>query len=128
MKRVKPGRAPSAMNGCGALFASLFGIVWIVVALSFGAPLFFILFGVIFILLGIIQAVYHFFNAGSKRRFSVFDITEEREEPDPLDNFFQQEQPPRPVRPAASGTFCPYCGAPTKADFAFCRKCGKKLP
>ena len=24
--------------------------------------------------------------------------------------------------------YCPYCGAPAEEGFAFCRRCGKKLP
>lgn len=28
MKRIKPGRGPSAMGAVGALFAIVFGVIW----------------------------------------------------------------------------------------------------
>ena len=47
------------------------------------APVYFCLFGVVFVVLAIAQALYNLYNATAKRRFSLFDITEEGEEPDP---------------------------------------------
>ena len=76
MRSVKPGRGPSMMGGIGAVIAIVFGVVWTLSAAQMGAPGFFPLFGVLFILVGVVQAVYNFKNAGSKNRFSAFDITE----------------------------------------------------
>lgn len=33
------------------------------------------------------------------------------------------------LRPAeGAGSFCPFCGSPTQAEFRFCRTCGKEMP
>lgn len=69
MRSVKPGRGPSMMGGIGAVIAIVFGVVWTLSAAQMGAPGFFPLFGVLFILVGVVQAVYNFKNAGSKNRF-----------------------------------------------------------
>ena len=92
MKSIKPGRGPSAMGAMGSVVAIIFGIFWTIMAASMGAPLFFPIFGVIFILLGVVQAVYHFKNATGKERFSEFDIVDSQEEPDPLERRFGQER------------------------------------
>ena len=68
----------------GAIIAVVFGVIWTGMTSSMGAPPLFPLFGVLFILIGIGQAVYHFINAAGKNRFSVYDITDSSEEPDPL--------------------------------------------
>ena len=60
MKHIKPGRGPSAMGGIGAVAAAVFGIFWTAIA-----PGFMKAFGVIFIVIAIAQAVYHFKNAAS---------------------------------------------------------------
>ena len=60
MKSVKPGRGPSAMGAVGSVIVVIFGIFWTITAASMGAPFFFPLFGVLFVILGIVQAVYHF--------------------------------------------------------------------
>ena len=72
------------MGALGSVVAIIFGIFWTIMAASMGAPVFFPIFGVIFILLGVVQAVYHFKNATGEERFSEFDIVDSREEPDPL--------------------------------------------
>ena len=128
MKSIKPGRGPSAMGAMGAVAAVVFGIFWTIMAVSMGAPGIFPLFGVVFIIMGIVQAVYHFKNATGKSRFSAFDITEHGEEPDPLQQQFDGNPPSAPAAGAAAAGYCPYCGQPTQAGFAFCAKCGKKLP
>lgn len=127
MKSIKPGRGPSAMGAMGSVAGVIFGIIWTVAAASMGAPVFFPLFGILFILIGIVQAVYNFKNATGENRFSEFDITEDGEEPDPLDRRVRDAAPPEPP---SGGTyrFCPYCGAETGEGFAFCAKCGRQLP
>ena len=131
MKSVKPGRGPSAMGAMGSVIAVVFGIFWTILAASMGAPFFFPIFGVIFIIMGIVQAVYHFKNATGENRYSAFDIVDSAEEPDPWDRRFgpdwgTEDQPDG----AESGDFrfCPYCGARLGSGFTFCGKCGKRLP
>lgn len=77
MKSVKPGRGPSFMGGIGAVFMAFFGVIWTVMAANMGAPVFFVLFGVGFIILAVVWGVYHFHNAAGGNRFSAFDITEQ---------------------------------------------------
>ena len=116
MKSIKPGRGPSMMNGLGSLLAAGFGLVWTIGAASIGAPGFFLIFGALFILAGLISAGYYLLNATQKNRFSIFDITEDNEEPDPLN--------------ARLGTvrYCPQCGARMRDGDLFCAQCGNKLP
>ena len=130
MRSIKPGRGPSGMNAMGAVVAVIFGIFWTVMAVSMGAPFFFPLFGILFIIIGIVQAVYHTHNATSSNRFSSFDITEDGEEPDPLEQRFQKEEK-NPYGETSSSepvSFCPYCGTKVENGYEFCPKCGKKLP
>ena len=132
MKHVKPGRGPSAMGGVASLIAVVFGIFWTVSTASMGAPAFFPIFGVLFIVMGIVQAVYNFKNATGKNRYSSFDIVDSAEEPDPWDQRSGGE-PPAPERGdgATAGDrlrYCPYCGAEAGEGVAFCAKCGRKLP
>lgn len=107
MRSVKPGRGPSMMGGIGAVIAIVFGVVWTLSAAQMGAPGFFPLFGVLFILVGVVQAVYNFKNAGSKNRFSAFDITEEGEEPDPLNERFGAEEERTGIRERAPRAIAP---------------------
>lgn len=129
MKSVKPGRGPSAMGAIGSVSVVVFGIFWTIMAVSMGAPFFFPLFGVLFIVMGVVQAVYHFKNAAGKERYSAFDIVEEGEEPDPLNRRFGTSGPEAQSPPEGGELrFCPYCGAPLGDGFTFCGRCGKKLP
>ena len=132
MKSVKPGRGPSMMGGIGAVLAALFGVFWTIMAAQLGAPAFFMLFGVIFVGIGIVQAVYNFKNATGKNRYSSFDIVDSREEQDPLEERFGRgiEDPPErgEARSRHADRFCPYCGRPVEGEFEFCPRCGKKLP
>lgn len=135
MKSIKPGRGPSGMGFIGSVAAVAFGIIWTATAASMGAPGLFPLFGVIFIILGIVQACYHFKNATGKDRFSAFDITDSGEESDTLAERLGFGQPVEtaqteqsPVATATDTAFCPYCGTPAGNGYAFCPKCGKKLP
>ena len=132
MKSVKPGRGPSAMGAVGSVIAVIFGIFWTIMASSMGAPIFFPLFGVLFIIVGIVQAIYNFKNATGENRCSAFDIVDSSEEPDPLDRHFRPESGAEaaPAEDGESGDFrfCPYCGARLGSGFTFCGKCGKRLP
>ena len=128
MKSVKPGRGPSFMGGIGSVAAIIFGVIWTVAVVSMDAPAFFPLFGVIFIILGICQAAYNFKNAIGKQRFSAFDIVDEGEEADPLnEQFGQQKQAEFTKEVGENANFCPYCGSQVKSAYEFCRQCGKKL-
>ena len=131
MKSVKPGRGPSMMGGVASVFAVVFGIIWMCGAASMGAPGFFLLFGVAFIGIGVVNAVYSFKNATGENRYSDFDIVDSDEEPDPLNERFGSRSDPEPeVQTGEQGKFayCPYCGARLGEDFAFCGTCGRALP
>lgn len=112
------------LGAAGSAAAAVFGVIWTVSAMSMGAPIFFALFGIVFVALGIAQAVYNYKNATGKTRFSAFDITDSNEEPDPLNEYFAGKQD----ADSRSDAFCPYCGAETEPDYQFCAKCGKRLP
>lgn len=133
MKSVKPGRGPSAMGAMGSVIAVVFGIFWTIMAASMGAPAFFPIFGVLFIIVGVVQAIYHFKNATGENRYSEFDIVDSSEEPDPWDQRFGPDRETAASdAPHAEETgdfrYCPYCGARLGSGFTFCGKCGKRLP
>lgn len=125
MKSIKPGRGPSMMNAISSVGAAVFGVIWTIAAASMGGGLF-ALFGLVFIAMAIVQAVYNFKNASGEERYSVYDITDGTEEADPLNRRFGAAQTEN--NKSAGAAFCPYCGASAKEDFAFCAKCGKELP
>ena len=119
------------MGGIGSVAAVICGIIWILAAASAGAPFFFPLFGLVFIGVGIANAVYSFKNASGDNRYSAFDIVDSDEEPDPLNARFGSRSGPEPeTQTGETGKFayCPYCGARLGEGFAFCGKCGKALP
>ena len=87
MKSIKPGRGPSLMGGVMSILIGLFGVGWTIAAAANGGAIF-ALFGIIFIVAAIMQAVYHFKNATSKNRYSDFDITDSGEETDPFNERF----------------------------------------
>lgn len=141
MKSVKPGRGPSAMGGIGSIFAAIFGVIWICAAASMGAPWFFSLFGVFFIIMALAQGAYHWKNATSEERFSEFDIVDQKEEDDPirreLEKRRKEEESRGDLRIEAESDkektgggrrFCPYCGERIAEDYQFCGHCGRKLP
>ena len=141
---VKPGRAPSFMGGVGSILAIVFGIVWTVMAsaITRNSPFgvigsIFPLFGILFIAIGVINAVYSFRQATQKNRYSVLDITDSESEPDPLNERFgttldaefdepdsanESERDDRPHH------FCPYCGDDIGEGFRYCPACGRELP
>lgn len=136
MKSIKPGRGPSMMGAFGSIAAGLFGIFWTVCAVNMMAPWYFAIFGVIFVCVAIVQAIYNFKNATGKNRFSEFDIVDEAEETDPMQDFLEKQSNINSTQVTdinrsvtIEGTaFCPYCGTKVASDFEFCSKCGKKLP
>ena len=134
MKSIKPGHGPSMMEGMGSVIAIIFGVFWTILAagMTSGAGIIgviFPLFGLCFIGIGVVNAVYHFKNATGKERYSSFDIVDSSEEQDPLNERFGEKKPEtQQGEPPRAGGFCPYCGALTEGDFAFCRKCGRELP
>jgi hypothetical protein len=128
MKSIKPGRGPSFMGGISSVVAVVFGLIWTIAAGSMDAPPFFLLFGVLFMVLGAAQAIYNFKNAAGKNRYSAFDITDAHEEPDPLNRKFGPEASAEKVSDGQEGgSFCPYCGQPAGQDHSFCRSCGREL-
>ncbi|MBQ2378308.1 MAG: zinc ribbon domain-containing protein [Clostridia bacterium] len=124
MKSIKPGRGPSMMGGVMGICMIGFGIVWTVLASQAGGI--FALFGVIWTGMAVVMTVYNFKNATGKNRYSAYDITDEHEEPDPLNEIFGGQAAKE--KADVENKFCPYCGAPLAQDFEYCNKCGKKLP
>ena len=117
------------MNFAGFIVVAVFGVIWTIAASSMGAPFFFPLFGVVFVCAAVIGAIYHYKNATGKNRYSVFDITDRHEEPDPLDlRYGGGDDRLRSYKEEAkSGNFCPYCGQKSEPDHNFCQACGKPL-
>lgn len=129
MKSVKPGRGPSAMGALGSVVMAVVGLLWTIMASSMGAPGIFPLFGVLFIIIAVVNGIYNYKNATGKNRYSTFDITEDGEETDPLQQRFGQLHVNDDTRASSPGaSFCPYCGEPAQTDYEFCSKCGKRLP
>jgi len=155
MKSVKPGRGPSGMSFIGSLVTVVFGIIWTVIAfgISSAAPFGFVkifpLFGIVFVVFGIISAMYNYKNATGKDRYSIFDITDSKEEGDPAkwirhdDSVHQfyggndkkwERVEGNDIRKDEVHTdeiegyfYCPYCGTPLESDFSFCPKCGRDV-
>ncbi|MFC5049077.1 zinc ribbon domain-containing protein [Rubritalea spongiae] len=123
MYNIKPGRGPSMGGGFMSIFAAIFGVFWTIGATSMGAPSMFTAFGVIFIMAAIGSAIFNFYNATSKNRFSTFEVTRSNDEPDPL----SPKRTSSGVPPANRTSFCPYCGTSLKEDYKFCPKCGKNI-
>lgn len=128
-KSIKPGRGPSAMGAMGSIAVGIFGIFWTIMAASMGAPIFFVFFGIIFVIIAIVQAIYHYSNATGKNRMSLYDITDANEEPDPLNRYMKQafEQDSRSVY-EQNVNYCPFCGNKITNDaHMYCSKCGKEV-
>ncbi len=132
MKSIKPGRGPSAMGAIGSVFAGIFGIIWTIATASMGAPIYFVFFGIVFVLMAIVQGIYHFKNTTGQHRMSLFDITYSRSEPDPLNQMFRKEtsaeQSDRRSHGSDEINFCPYCGGKiSDPAYQFCPQCGKDI-
>ena len=132
MKSIKPGRGPSMMGGVMGIAMAVFGVFWTFGALGIGAPPVFALFGLVFIGVAVMSAVHNFKNATGKKRYSVYDIVDAEEEPDPLNERFSGAAQENEYRTGAQKTeafaFCPYCGAKLDEGDRYCGKCGKPVP
>ena len=119
------------MGAFGSAAVTVFGVIWTFFVMSAGVPGF-ALFGVVFVIMGIVMTVYNIKNATTKNRYSAFDITDSAEEPDPLNELFSEKQADQasetPDQNSGKAEFCPYCGAEAEPEFTYCSKCGRKLP
>ena len=129
MKSIKPGRGRSRLSGYMGFIASIWALIWTFAAVSLGAPIFFPIFGLLFLIVTVIHTIYHFRNASGKNRYSVYDVVDSAEEPDPLDISVRPEVPSsHQDGPATGSRYCPYCGARAEKSFAYCSQCGRQLP
>ena len=122
------------MGAIGGIVVAVFGVIWTIGAASMGAPPFFVLFGILFIIMAIAGVAYNAYNATQKNRMSDFDITTEREETDPiaqaLGHASRTSSPDRSHSGSPrkiEGGFCPYCGAKVSPDFDYCPQCCKDI-
>lgn len=128
MKSIKQGRGNAFISGIVSIFVALFGLFWTVMASQGGLGPFSI-FGLLFSVIGIINAIKSFTNAFGKNRHSEFDIVDQTEEPDPWNEHFGTPTYEDGNKYYSVGnSFCPYCGNAVKKDFEFCNNCGKRLP
>ena len=127
MKSVKPGRGPSFMGGIMSIAFGLFGLLWTVMVASSGGGAF-ALFGLIFIGIAVVNAIYNFKNATGKNRYSQYDITDSDEEPDPWNEEFGNRYEGQKTQPQTAAKYCPYCGEKAEKDYKFCSSCGRELP
>ncbi len=134
MYSVKPGRGPSLIGGISGVAVAIFGVIWTFAVSSTGAPGFFYIIGIVFIVIAINIAIYNFLNAGKKNRMSYLDITTDHEESDPIAQALgygsyktggekRENSGPIPMMKK----FCPYCGTALNSDFNYCPKCGKSI-
>ncbi len=91
MKSVKPSRGSSLEHGIAGLVAVVVGIVWLSQASKMGAPTSMLLFGGLFILIGVINAFLGFYNAQASNRLSSYDIVED--EPDIFEKTLGNDTP-----------------------------------
>ena len=133
MKCIKPARGPSAIGAVGGVIVVVFGIFWTMGASSAtkGAPAgtmdsFFPIFGVVFIAVGVASIIYNLVNATGNNRMSLYDVTDEDEEPDPLETFVRGKNSPKTPPVDKPMHHCPFCGSGLKQEFKFCPNCGKE--
>ena len=137
MKSIKRGRASSMTSGIvGIVMSILFFGMGAEVSDGFGGFAAFMPIIMGLIVLGV--SIAEIIGATRKNRFSEYDITDEGEEPDPLNQYYGgQAQSTRnwqsptsaPAQPGtAAQSYCPYCGTHIEQGYAYCPSCGKKLP
>ena len=115
------------MGGVMSIAMGLFGLLWTILAASSGGG-FVALFGLIFIGIAVVDAIYNFKNATGKNRYSQYDITDENEEPDPLNERFRESNKQEHTSLTVKGRYCPYCGTKNEEEYKFCTDCGRELP
>jgi hypothetical protein len=91
MYELKEGRGPAFLSALGSLFMVGFAVLWVGLCVSLGAPIWFTLFGVLFGLFALVLAGYQFWAATTKQRPDLYDLTSNKEEPDPLNRRFGQK-------------------------------------
>ena len=121
MKSVKQGRVPSLASGIIGILFAVFGCFFTFITFkiaittgSFGWMIF--LFAVIWTLAALSMSIYNIYNALAKKRPSVIDIVDHKEEPDPLNEIISSDV-----------KYCPECGTKVESDDKFCANCGTKL-
>ncbi len=132
VKSIKPGRGPSMMRVFGGIIALIFGIFWTAMAANMGAPSFFPIFGIVFIVAAIVEIVYNYKNATGKNRMSLYDITDADEEPDPFNKYARYDRDEADYTRELSDDkdhirYCPYCGESLQKGYVYCPKCGKQI-
>jgi NADH pyrophosphatase NudC (nudix superfamily) len=113
------------MGAVGSVVAIIFGIFWTltVASMPFGVRNPMVFFGIIFIILGIVQFIYHMKNTTGKNRMSLYDITDDEEDGQPMRKAVQTDR----LSEDDEARFCPYCGKKLKQGYTFCPSCGRPL-
>jgi hypothetical protein len=129
MFSLKPGRGKSFKDFVGSIVSIAFGVIWTIVA--YQADRTFALFGLVVILAGIVDALFNFYNAFGRNRFSALDATAAGEEPDPFAAMIGREpRTPTPVKAGPRqhpGETCPFCGLKVQGVYDYCPHCGKDI-
>lgn len=122
------------MGVVGSIVGIVFGIFWTVMAYTItkDAPfpfvhVFFPLFGLLFIGMGVANLIYNAVNTAGKNRMSVYDITDGNEESDPVETLFRGERSATTSNTVKPSRFCPSCGAALQQGYKFCPSCGKSV-